>query len=142
MKAIPPPPNKKSIVPFENKAAATCSFPPSQALNIPPDFCCHKHSHLSVTRLICRPTSHLMVYCGIVDFLTGIDGQIWPAHCNSARLSNPPAGQILPLNYTLLNEAAAQSPQGVRPHPNTRTPNMVLQWGGRSGFVLLHPETL
>ena len=44
------------------------SFPPHQASNIPPNFRCHKHSCLSVTRPICRPTRHPKVDCGIVDF--------------------------------------------------------------------------
>ncbi len=44
------------------------SSPPPQVSNIPPNFCCHKHSRLSVTRPIHRPTRHPTVYCGIVEF--------------------------------------------------------------------------
>jgi hypothetical protein len=44
------------------------SFPPHQASTIPPNFRCHKHSRLSVTRPIRQPTRHPTVDCGIVDF--------------------------------------------------------------------------
>jgi hypothetical protein len=78
----------------------------------------------------------------LLNFLTGIDGPIWPAHRDSARLSNPPTGRILPLKCTPLNKAAAPLPGGIRPHLNTRTSNIVLRWGERGGFGLLHPEAL
>jgi len=49
-----------------------------------------------------------------------------------------PAGQILPRICTLLNGAAAPSPVRIGPHPSTTMLIMVLQWGGRGGFALLH----
>ncbi len=79
--AIQPPPSRSEVgcgVFEENKQADPLkwaarspighSFPPHQVSNIPPNFCRHKHSPLSVTRPIRRPTRHPTVDCGIVDF--------------------------------------------------------------------------
>ena len=82
-----------------------------------------------------RPPS---VDCDMVDFWTRIDGPIWSSHRDSARVSNPPAGRISPRICTPLNGAAAPSPVRIGPHPSTLTSIMVLRWGGRGGFVLLH----
>jgi hypothetical protein len=45
----------------------------------------------------------------------------------------------LPRICTLINGAAAPSPVRIRPHPSTTTLIMVLRWGGRGSFALLHP---
>jgi hypothetical protein len=72
-------------------------------------------------------------------FRTGIDGPIRSAHPDSARVTNPPAGRISPRICTRINGAAAPSPDQIGPHPSTTTLIMVMRWGGRGGFAVLHP---
>ena len=114
------------------------AFHPPQASNIPPNFRHHKQGRRSVPRTIRQHKEPPSVDCDMVDFWTMIDGPIWSSHRDSARVSNPPAGRILPRICTPLNGAAAPSPVRIGPHPNTLTSIMVLRWGGRGGFVLLH----
>jgi len=116
------------------------SFPPHQASNIPPNFRRHKQGRRSVPRPIHRtlrgPRWLIVVW---LIFWTGIDGPIRSSHRDSARVSNPPAARILPRICTPINGAAAPSPVRIGPHPSTTMSIMVLRWGGRGGFALLHP---
>jgi hypothetical protein len=147
MKVIPPPPSPQqilSIIPLERRATTRSpighAFHPPQASNIPPNFCRHKQGRCSVPRPIHRtkrgPRRLIVVW---LIFRTGIDGSIWSFRCDLARVSNPPAGRILPRICTLLNSAVSPSPVGIGSHRSTTTSIMVLQWGGLGGFALLHP---
>ena len=91
------------------------AFHPPQASNIPPNF------------------RRLVVW---LSFWTGIDGPIWSSHRDSARVTKPTAGRISPSICTPIYGATAPSPV---PIGCTTTLIMVLQWGGRGGFALLHP---
>jgi hypothetical protein len=79
------------------------------------------------------------VDCDMADFLD------WDRRSNLVLPSRfgqgikPPAGRILPRICTPINGAAAPSPVRIGPHPSTTTSIMVLRWGGRGGFALLHP---
>ncbi len=80
-----------------------------------------------------------MVDCGMVDFLDRDrrfnlvrpsrfgQGIKYPRRPNFAQNMHP------------LNGAAAPLPVRLGPHPNTPALIMVLGWGDRGGFVLLHP---
>jgi len=105
--AIPSPPTNRRIFPLISVATNIAAFP--------------FHD-----RFVDRPGTRRFIVV-LLNFSTGIDGPIRPAHRDSARVSNPPAGRILLLKCTPLNEATAPLPGGIRPHPNTRTSTMVLR---------------
>jgi hypothetical protein len=94
------------------------AFHPPQASNIPPNFRRHKQGRRSVPRPIRRTQRGLRRLIVIwLIFWTRIDGPIWSSYHDSARVSNPPAGRILPRICTPIN-GAATSP----PCPNRTTP--------------------
>jgi len=116
------------------------AFHPPQASNIPLNFRRHKQGRRSVPwpihRTLRGPRRLIVVW---LRFWTVIDGPIWSSHRDSARVTNPPAGRILPRICTPIYGAAAPLPVRIGPHPSTTTSIMVLRWGGRGGFALLHP---
>ena len=92
-------------------------FHSPKASNIPPNFRRHKQGRRSIPRPIrrtLRGPRRLIVVCLI--FWTGIDSPIWSSRCDSARVTNPPAGRILPRIYTPINGAAAPSPVRIGLH--------------------------
>jgi len=104
------------------------AFYPPQESNIPPNFRRHKQGRRSVPRPIhrtLRGPRRLIVRWLI--FWTGINGPIWSSHRDSARVWNPPAGQISPRICTPINGAAAPSPVRMGPHPSTTTSIMMLR---------------
>jgi len=114
-------------------------FHPPRALHIPPNFRCHKQGRRSVPRPICQTKRGLRrLIVTWLTFWTGIDRPIRSSHHDSARVSNPPTGRISPRICTPINGAAAPSPVQIGPHPSTTTSIIVLRWGGRGGFALLH----
>jgi hypothetical protein len=81
-----------------------------------------------------------MVDCGMVDFLDRDrrSNLVLPSRFGQG-IKPPSAGQIFPRICTPINGAAALPPVQIGPHPSTTTSIMVLRWGGRDGFALLHP---
>ena len=117
-----------------------CLPPPLSVENFTPNFRRHKQGRRSIPRPIrqtLREPRRLIVVWLI--FCSGIAGPIWSSHRDLAKVSNPPASRISPRICTPINGAAAPSPVQIGPHPSTTTSIMVLRWGGRGGFAVLHP---
>ena len=110
------------------------ALPPPQASNISSIFGRHKHNRRSVPQPICRPTSNLSVNCGMVNFSTGIDCPIRPAHHDSARVSNPSTGQISPRICTQKTKPPLHCPEES---DHTRIPGCQPWCCGWVGVVVL-----
>ncbi len=111
-----PPPTKRQIFPLLSVATNIAAFPLRD-------------------RFINQPGIRQLIVV-LLNFLTRIDGPIRPAHCDSARVSNPPPAELRPKNVPYQTKPPLDRPEES---DHNRTPERWI-WccGGAAAAVLFY----